>query len=249
MKTRIIYEDKDVIVIAKPAGLATQTARAGEADVVSELKNYLARQGPPYLGIIHRLDQPVEGLLVFAKNKRAAAALTKQLNDRESGCFHKRYYAAVYGEPPEDEGTLTNFMYKDENGRAVIVEEEQGNEGAQAKKTQGAGKRPAIKKAVLRYRRVATVRDLSGESFSMMEIFLETGRFHQIRAQMAHMGLPLLGDVKYGNEASTALSRSLGLKNAALCAYRLEFRHPVSEERKCFQIEPEGEIFLRFAMP
>ena len=103
MKTQIVYEDNDIVVINKPAGLATQTARVGQPDVVSELKNYLRS---PYLGIIHRLDQPVEGLLVFAKNKRAAAALSTQLQSTE-GVLNKQYYAVFCGKPAAEKGRLT----------------------------------------------------------------------------------------------------------------------------------------------
>ena len=97
MRTEILYEDNSVLVIRKPAGLAVQSARIGQADVVSELKSYLAKQagagqGEPYLAVIHRLDQPVEGVLVFAKEKKAAAALTKQLSD---GTLNKHYYAVL----------------------------------------------------------------------------------------------------------------------------------------------------------
>ena len=98
MRCEILYEDETIIVIRKPAGLATQSAKVGEADVVSELKKYLAENGAknPYIGVVHRLDQPVEGLLVFAKTKDAAAGLTKQLS---AGTLNKHYYALVCGKP------------------------------------------------------------------------------------------------------------------------------------------------------
>ena len=116
MKTKIVYEDREILVVQKPAGLATQTARIGQPDVVSELKGYLADQqrksmqsktaarGEIYLGIVHRLDQPVEGLLVFAKTKPVAAALTKQLS---SGILNKQYYAVICGKPLSKEGEQT----------------------------------------------------------------------------------------------------------------------------------------------
>ena len=114
MRTEILYEDEDVLVIHKPAGLPTQTAKVGQPDAVSELKNYLAKKsgskGQPYLGIIHRLDQPVEGLLVFAKNKNAAAALTSQLQKKSEG-LNKQYQAIVCGKLPAEEGTLVDYLY------------------------------------------------------------------------------------------------------------------------------------------
>ncbi len=229
MKTEIIFEDRDIIVVRKPAGLATQTARVGQQDVVSELKNCLRQ---PYLGIIHRLDQPVEGLLVFAKNKSAAAGLTAQLQRQgEDGTLHKRYYAVLCGRPDENEGRLVDYLYKNQDNRAVVAE----CEGA-------AG---AAKKAVLSYRVLQTVD--SPAELSLAEVVLETGRFHQIRAQMAHHGYPLLGDVRYGDERVRGLSLSLAVGDVALCAYYLKFVHPVSKREMCFRVKPQGKVFSFFS--
>lgn len=241
MRTEIIYEDKDVLVIYKPAGLATQSARVGQADVVSELKNYLVRQlggtdrarerSAPYLGIIHRLDQPVEGLLVFGKNKKASANLTEQLRDGE-GLLSKHYYAVVCGKPSADRARLVDEMYKDANSRAQIL----GKTDAKI-----ADAKPAI----LEYCLQKSI-DIWEKKISLMDISIETGKFHQIRAQMAHAGLPLLGDAKYGNEETAALSGELGVRNVALCAYSLEFMHPATKEKKQFRIKPRGDVFSKF---
>lgn len=122
MRTEILYEDNSVLVIRKPAGLAVQSARIGQADVVSELKSYLAKQagagqGEPYLAVIHRLDQPVEGVLVFAKEKKSAAVLTKQLS---AGTLNKQYYAVLCGYPDASEGELVDYLRK-EGSVAVAV--------------------------------------------------------------------------------------------------------------------------------
>lgn len=236
MRIKIIFEDKDIIVIYKPAGLATQTAQVGQKDAVSELKNYLAKQsdavskalGQPYLGIIHRLDQPVEGLLVFAKNKKAAASLTFQLSGNAEGLLNKHYYAVVCGKPKDKTGKLVDYLGRDESGRAVIV---------------SCG---MAKNAVLHYHRKVVTQSPSGEDFSLLDISIETGRFHQIRAQLAHAGMPLLGDQKYGDEKSRALSEELHIRNVALCAYSLEFVHPVTGARKSFLIQPESDVFSCF---
>lgn len=226
MKTQIIHEDNSIIVVRKPAGLATQTARVGQQDVVSELKNYLRQ---PYLGIVHRLDQPVEGLLVFAKTRDAAAGLTAQLQGQgEGGTLHKRYYAVLCGKPSENEGRLVDYLYKEDSGTAVVAE---------------VG-RPGAKRAALSWRAVQSL-DSPGE-MTLADISLETGRFHQIRAQMAHFGHPLLGDVKYGGDRIKSLSEKLCVKNAALCAYCLEFAHPSTGERMSFQTEPQGHAFSYF---
>lgn len=262
MKTEIIYEDTDVLVIRKPAGLATQTARVGQADVVSELKNYLAASGAagqPYLGIIHRLDQPVEGLLVFAKNKKAAAALTKQLGEQEAErSLDKQYYAVLCGKPSEKEGELVDYMYKDmqKTGKAVFVENytkdsgESNNSRKQGKSGGGTGSQSGItpKKAVLHYRILQTVCIPSGEDISLAGIRIDTGRFHQIRAQMAHAGMALLGDEKYADEAAKACSRRLGIRNVALCAGNITFVHPVTGERLHFDTRPRSEAFSYFKL-
>lgn len=275
MKTEIIFEDQDLFVIRKPAGFATQTARVGQADVVSELKNHIAASGaatPPYLGIIHRLDQPVEGLLVFAKNKKAAAALTKQLGG-EDCTLNKQYYAVLCGKPSQKAGELVDYMYRDpQKARAVIVENRTGRSredsscaeepisgiekpvsSAGGRKTgsrKPEGSRGGItaKKAVLRYQILQTVRASSGEEISLAEIQIDTGRFHQIRAQMAHAGMALLGDEKYAGEAVKACSRRLGIRTTALCAGSLAFVHPVTEETLCFEIRPRSKAFSFFEL-
>lgn len=227
MKTEIVYEDKDILVARKPASLATQTAKVGQQDVVSELKNYLRQ---PYLGVIHRLDQPVEGLLVFAKNRDAAAGLTAQLQKQgEGGSLHKRYYAVLCGKPAENEGRFVDYLCKDESGKAIVAED---------------AALSGAKRAVLSYH-ILRVLDSPAE-LALADICLETGRFHQIRAQMAHHGYPLLGDGKYGDDRTGDLSKGLGVKNVALCACYLEFLHPVSSQNMSFRIEPRGRAFSYF---
>lgn len=268
MKTRIIYEDDQVIVCHKPAGLATQTARVGQPDVVTELKSYLARQErsraassvaaascgrakavysgakaaygrtkaagvgrdqAPYLGVVHRLDQPVEGLLIFAKTKLAAARLTAQLS---KGTLNKRYYAVVCGNPKVSEGELVDYLAKDgEAGMARVVN---GSKEAASE----------AKKAVLQYRvmhRISTP-----EALAMLDIHIDTGRFHQIRVQMSHAGMPLLGDSKYGDEEVQRKSIQLWVRNVALCAYKIGFEHPVTGKYMEYEIQPEGSAFSFF---
>lgn len=256
MKTKIIYEDKELLVIHKPAGLATQTARIGQADVVSELKNYLmsgnkARKDA-YLGVIHRLDQPVEGLLVFAKTKDVAAKLTTQL---AKGTLNKQYYAVICGQPVAEEGELVDYMYKDSNSHAQMVT------GRQDKYSEA-------KKAVLQYRlvRSASIAEAAHisnemtstkeednkstmEEISLIDIHIDTGRFHQIRAQMAHAGMALLGDTKYADEVTIQKSRELGVRNVALCAYKIEFMHPTTNQKHSYTMEPEGKAFSLFFQP
>lgn len=242
MKTKIIYEDQYILICYKPAGLATQTSKVGQQDMVSELKIYLAagKSGQPYLGVIHRLDQPVEGLLVFAKDSKAAAKLSAFLSQ---GTLNKQYYAVVCGQPAAKEAQLVDYLMKDPaTGSAKVVM------GTKADKAQ---------KAVLQYRVLKQVEMKNnnpvGEesrmvqstpaSYSLLDIHIDTGRFHQIRAQMAHAGLPLLGDSRYGDDNSMQLSRQLGVRNVALCAYRIDLVHPVTGKKMNFEIEPEAAIF------
>lgn len=217
----IIYEDKDILVCRKPAGLPTQSARVSAPDLVSELKNYLAEKNENYLAVIHRLDQPVEGLLVFAKNKEAAKNLSGQLKQGE---FGKVYYAVAFNQPHVQEGILEDYMIKD-GTRAKIVPADT----------------PGAKKAVLHYRLIAVK-----QGRVLYEVRLETGRFHQIRAQMAHAGMPILGDKKYADPSIVIYSEAHGIKNVALCAFKLKLVHPGTGEEMLFVSKPAGEIFKSF---
>ncbi len=283
--SEILYEDKEIIVVRKPAGIAVQTARPGQQDVVSELKNYLRRgngmpggHGEPYLGIVHRLDQPVEGILVFAKTKAGAAALTGQLRklsgQSDEGTFCKRYYAVLCGIPADRKGRLTDYLYKQavKNGKhtdyvAVVAERDSGNQdgcvcrvGGDSQNSaddwdngdslkgqephSGTGQKQKARRAELEYR-ILQVQEQPG--LALAEVNILTGRFHQIRAQMAHAGMPLLGDVKYGTEETKALAGRLGIRSVALCACQLAFVHPAAKKKMDFQIKPENPAFSSFS--
>lgn len=234
----IIYEDEAVLVVYKPAGIATQTARLGQQDLVSELKNFLVKKteykgkGEPYLGIVHRLDQPVSGILVFAKTKQAAAELGRQITNGE---MQKYYYAVICGRTAGQQGRLEDYIYKDSKTNLSSVVKKDF---------------PDARRAVLEYKQIKTLMVLEEnaepEEISLVEVMLITGRHHQIRVQMAHSGMPLLGDSKYGNSHSKSLSQKTKCKNVALCAYKLEFCHPVTRKKLSFEKQPEGEIFLPF---
>lgn len=223
---RILYEDNDIIVCHKPAGIATQTARVGQADMVSEIMNYLKAASsdskkPLYVGVIHRLDQPVEGILVFAKNKAAAAELSRQA---AGDAMEKEYLAVACGENFPQRGELKDYLLKDgkANTSRIVPPEVKG-----------------AKEARLSYE------ILSEGQFgtALIRVRLHTGRHHQIRVQMANAGMPLLGDRKYGGDAAAALSLQLGIKEIALCAYRLTFTHPKTGKRMQFEISSEGKAF------
>lgn len=215
MKTVIIYEDKDILVIHKPAGIATQTAKLGQADVESELKNYLKKTGQnTYLAVVHRLDQPVEGLLVFARTPQAAAKLSKDL---QNGSLKKYYHALVPLHPALDDqtGHLTDYLLKD--GRTNLS------------RVVSPGDKNA-KKAELDWKFCGQY-EYNGEGYALVEIELFTGRHHQIRVQMAHAQMPLLGDNKYASRDSARLSEITGICHTALLASRLILKHPVSGKK------------------
>ena len=215
----ILYEDQQMIVCRKKAGIAVQTKKVKEPDLYSQLMNYLAAKGEkPYIGIIHRLDQPVEGVLVFAKTKEAAAHLNKQLNQKGFG----KYYLAVTSQTmPEDSGILENYLLKDGKSNTSVVVDH---------KTIGA------KKAILSYEVIQRK-----EKLNLIRIKLETGRHHQIRVQLAHIGCPLVGDRKYGPKEVPEEFAKMGL---ALCACRLDFLHPSTGKPMLFEVEPMGDAFV-----
>lgn len=245
MNYKIIYEDKDIIVCHKMAGLPVQTGKIGVQDLVSELKNYLAKtqQGKspqtakqPYLGVVHRLDQPVEGVILFAKNQAAAGALSKQLT---TGIMNKCYYAVAAGLPENEnaKGVLTDYLIKDNktNSSSVVSKE----------LVMGGNIPKDAKESKLEYSFIKKAGD-GDKTYALYDIHLLTGRHHQIRVQMANAGMPLLGDRKYGGEISEKISTKLNVKNVALCAYKLEFTHPVTKKKMEFKIVPEGKIFEQF---
>ena len=212
----IQYEDQELLVVYKPAGLATQSARVTSPDLVSSVTRHL-KGAPVY--VVHRLDQPVEGLLVLAKTKKAAAGLSKQL---QAGTLNKQYYALVYrgAEELPKEGILADYLWKNpQTQKAEIV-------------TQASGKG---KQAKLQYCVLAGKDDIA-----LLDVRIETGRFHQIRAQLAHAGFPILGDQKYGTQTSMERSKELGIKNVSLFAYALTFTHPKTGKHMEFQAKTQN---------
>lgn len=223
MQLDIIYEDKDILVCYKPAGIATQTASLSGQDMVSILKNYLSKKEgkkSPYIGIIHRLDQPVSGLLVFAKNQKASASLSKQIQGNQA---NKDYIALCAGSLENDKGTLRHYIMKDpikNMAKTIHVDQYVQNQGE------------SYKEAILNYE---IEKEL--EKCTLIKVHLQTGRFHQIRAQFAAIGHPLLGDGKYATLESRELSATKKINKIALCANQLMFKHPVTGQEMKFFLE------------
>ena len=220
----ILYEDEDIIVVVKPPGLATQTAGISKKDVVSELKSYLYRSKGiknPYVGVIHRLDQPVEGLLVFALNENSAKILSKQINDN---VIKKKYIAVVEGiiESTEQETLIDNICKDGKSNKAYIVKD----------KTKDS------KKAELKYKKLD---EDTKQGITLLEIELITGRFHQIRCQLSNAGFPIVNDEKYGAKASEDISKR---QSIALCASNLFLKHPKTKKNMKFRMDYKYSDFL-----
>ncbi len=209
----VLYEDNHLLIVEKPVNLLTQGDRTGDADLLTLCKKWLKEKynkpGNVFLGLVHRLDRPVGGLLALAKTSRAAARLSEQVRDRT---FRKFYLAVVHGETPPN-GVLVHWLAKDPAANLV--------------KTAGPHEKLA-KKAELTYVRQAVnpERDLS-----LVQIQLITGRAHQIRVQFSAEGHPLYGDAKYGRSDSRA-------QTPALFATKIAFRHPVRDTIVRFDSEP-----------
>lgn len=224
---KILYEDADIIVCIKPPGTASETRRSGQQDMVSLIRNYRYQKGEePYAGLIHRLDQPVEGILVFGKHAAASAALSRQL---AQGNFSKIYLAVTEGNMPDNQGRLCDFLKKDSrsNTSRVVPESE-----------------PQAKKAELLYQVLKTDAEQIPVQ-NLVRIQLLTGRHHQIRVQMAHSRTPLFGDRKYGGFKD--LQKNPKESGLGLCACELAFAHPVTDKALKFQIYPSQPVFQKFA--
>jgi len=179
MNIQVLYEDNHVIAVFKPAGVLSQGDNTGDPSMIDQVKKYLKEKyhkpGNVFVGLVHRLDRPVSGIMLFAKTSKGASRLSEQFRGRQ---VEKTYHAIVLGVPDKNRGVLTNFLAKD-------------------KKTLKAREFSDGKEANLRYE-VA----LSRGGYSLLKITIDAGKFHQIRSQLSLAGFPILGDLKYGAPAS-----------------------------------------------
>ncbi len=243
-KLEYIYEDNDIIVCHKPAGMATEGAGPGKMDLVSNVRNYLTRKNrqagdrkPAYVGTVYRLDQPVEGVVVVAKNKKAASNLAEQIKKHTT---LKHYYALCYGNVDSEKGHVENYLIRREDcGLADIVSESEKDTLENGTITKATGEKVRlingeVKKAILDYEVMS-----KDEAKTLLNIKLKTGRFHQIRVQMAGLGYPILGDTKYGSKESIGFSEENGIKTVCLACYEFGFIHPTTRKEVSFRITPE----------
>lgn len=209
MTPEIIYEDNHVLVAVKPAGILSQADISGAPDILTILKDYIKERdnkpGNVYLGLIHRLDRNVEGVMVFAKTSKAASRLSEQVRTRK---VNKRYKAEVMGKVSPTKGALTNYLIKDEKRNTTTVYDKDPH-------------KPEAKLSKLEYE-VIGEGNIDGKVTTIVDIKLLTGRSHQIRSQFAHIGHPLVGDVKYKGPAA---GNKIRLKS-----YLIGFFHPTTKE-------------------
>ena len=207
---KVIYEDNHILVVEKPPNIPSQSDKTNDIDMLTICKKYIKEKynkpGNVYLGLVHRLDRPVGGIMIFAKTSKAASRLSNQVREK---IFKKKYLAVVDGKPENKTGILEDYLYKDErNNISKVVNKDKKN----------------AKYAKLEYELI--VYD-EVKNLSLLSINLYTGRHHQIRVQLSNFGHSIFGDQKYG-------TRGKG-KQIALWAYELEIEHPITKEKMTFK--------------
>lgn len=211
---KVIYEDNHIIVVEKKPNIPSQADKTGDIDMLTLVKDYIKKKynkpGNVYLGLVHRLDRPVGGVMVFAKTSKAASRLSDQVRQK---AFKKEYLAVVDGKIEDKVGTLEDYLYKDErNNISKVVSENKKN-----------AKFAKLDYEVLKYNKA--------KDLSLVRVNLHTGRHHQIRVQLSNFGHSIFGDQKYG-------TRGKG-KQIALWSYLLIIEHPITKEKMTFKDLPE----------
>ena len=201
----VLYEDNHIIIVNKESGEIVQGDKTGDIPLSETVKAYIkekyAKPGAVFLGVVHRLDRPVSGLVVFARTSKALSRLNDMFRNGE---VHKTYWAIVQQRPDHEEGTLENWLVRNEKQNKSYAYQREV---------------PNSKKAILKYRMIG-----QSERYYLLEVNLLTGRHHQIRCQLAAMGCPIKGDLKYGAKRSNPDG------SISLLAHRVEFIHPVSKQ-------------------
>ena len=214
MELKVIYEDNHIIVVEKIPNVPSQEDKTGDISMMSLIKDYIKEKynkpGNVYLGLVHRLDRPVGGVMVFAKTSKAASRLSNQVREK---VFKKEYLAVVDGKLEQEKGTLENYLYKDKNTNTSYVVNKDKKDSKYAK----------LDYEVIKYDKENDI--------SLLRINLHTGRHHQIRVQIANIGHSIYGDQRYGNRGKN--------KQIALWAYKLTIEHPTKKEKMEFEDLPK----------
>ena len=209
---RVLYEDNHIIVVIKPVNVPSQEDKTGDRDMLTMIKEYVKEKyekpGNVYIGLIHRLDRPVGGIMVFARTSKAASRLSEEVRNKS---FNKKYLAIVNGKFDEKSGTFVDYLWKDQKNNTSFV----------VKESKKGAKRAELDYEVLNYN--------PDENLSLVKIDLKTGRHHQIRVQFSSRGHALYGDNKYHGRSNS---------NICLFAYQLSFVHPVTKEVMNFEEFP-----------
>jgi len=219
---QVMYEDNHIIIVSKLSGEIVQGDKTGDVPLSERVKAYIkekyAKPGAVFLGVVHRLDRPVAGLVVFARTSKALS----RLNDMfRNGDVHKTYWALVQQRPPQDTGILEHWLVRNEQQNKSYAYDRE---------------RPRSKHAVLNYHLIG-----QSDRYYLLEVNLLTGRHHQIRCQLAAMGCPIKGDLKYGAKRSNPDG------SISLLARRIEFVHPVSKEHIVVQAPlPDNALWHNF---
>jgi 23S rRNA pseudouridine1911/1915/1917 synthase len=219
----IIFEDKHLVVINKKASDIVQGDKTGDVTLPDKIKNYLKEKfqkpGNVFCGVVHRLDRPTSGVVVFARTSKALERLNKQFREKET---NKIYWAIVENKPDKSDGTLVHFLKKNEK---------------QNKSYASLSETPGSKKAILHYQVIS-----SSDRYWLLEVTLKTGRHHQIRCQMAAIGCVIKGDVKYGAKRPNEDG------SICLHARSLELTHPTTRESMSFEAEvPKDKLWQYFS--
>jgi 23S rRNA pseudouridine1911/1915/1917 synthase len=211
---KVIYEDNHIIVVEKPVNIPSQGDKTGDIDMLTIIKDYLKKKynkpGKVYLGLVHRLDRPTGGVMVFAKTSKAASRLSEQVRNKD---FHKKYLAIVDGKVEPESGEYVDYLVKNEKTNTSRIAQKEDKNAKEAR----------LEYEVLKYNEEINL--------SVVKVDLHTGRHHQIRVQFASRGHSLCGDQKYG-------TRGRG-KQLCLWAYYLSFYHPITKEKVEFEDYPE----------
>lgn len=221
---QVLYEDNHIIIVSKRSGEIVQGDKTGDRTLADDVKAYIkekyAKPGNVFVGVTHRLDRPVSGVVVFAKTSKALS----RLNDMfRNGDVHKTYWAITKNSPPKEEDTITHWLTRNEK---------QNKSYAYTLEVSGS------KKAMLHYRVIG-----HSDNYTLIEVNLMTGRHHQIRCQLASIGCPIKGDLKYGARRSNPDG------SISLLARSVEFVHPVSKQLICVEAPlPDNDLFKFFAV-